>query len=221
MRAGLVIACGCVAALLSCSGEHKAEPRGGLQTTERVVRSFRGTVTAIVQITDFSGEALVVDGDPCWVVTVVLSADDKQKKGEADERCYAIHSPTKLFAMSAEEALNKTFDFTEYETRDEQGKVSWRRLEAVSLEVAFRDKIDPIVSPSARGWTIMPGPPDGRTTVVVNPRGERFNIGETAYPDFVPTTLWIVQVKELNARFLIIRVPPRGLRSGWDGSGLP
>jgi hypothetical protein len=43
---------------------------------------------------------------------------------------------------------------------------------------------------------------------VVNPRNEQFNIGETPYPSWVPATLWIVPVKELGARFLIIRVPP-------------
>ena len=68
------------------------------------------------------------------------------------------------------------------------------------------------MSLSGRGWAIRPGPPIGPsrrpTTVVVNPRGKEFNIGYTQYPDFPRATLWIVEVKELHARFLVIRVPP-------------
>ena len=70
----------------------------------------------------------------------------------------------------------------------------------------------PIISLSAAGWTIKPGPPEpGRndaTTVVVNPQQREFNIGVTPYPDIHPATLWIVEVKEFDARFLLIRVPP-------------
>jgi hypothetical protein len=76
----------------------------------------------------------------------------------------------------------------------------------------LREKTNPIVSVSAQGWTLKPGPPSNTsshpTTVVVNPKGGEFNIGTTAYPDFLAATLWIVEVKELKARFLIIRVPP-------------
>jgi hypothetical protein len=76
----------------------------------------------------------------------------------------------------------------------------------------MQEKIEPIVSVSAKGWTIKPGLPvtgsSSPTTIVVNPKGEELNIGETQYPDFLPATLWIVEVKELKARFLIIRVPP-------------
>jgi len=73
-------------------------------------------------------------------------------------------------------------------------------------------KMVPIVSVSAKGWTIKPGTPANGasrpTTILVNPNGEEFNIGETQYPDILPATLWIVEVKELKARFLVIRVPP-------------
>ncbi len=73
--------------------------------------------------------------------------------------------------------------------------------------------VEPIVSASAKGWSLKAGPPQGRsgafsTTVVVNPKGEEFNIGVTQYPDVLPATLWIVRVEELKARFLLIRVPP-------------
>ena len=75
------------------------------------------------------------------------------------------------------------------------------------------DKTTPIVSVSAKGWTLKPGPPEDTnssspTTIVMNPQGEAFNIGTTQYPDVLPATLWIVEVKELNARFLLIHVPP-------------
>jgi hypothetical protein len=49
------------------------------------------------------------------------------------------------------------------------------------------------------------------TTIVVNPEKQEFNIGVTPYPDItdiIPTRLWIVPVKELKARFLIIQVQP-------------
>ncbi len=73
-------------------------------------------------------------------------------------------------------------------------------------------KTVPIISASAKGWTIKPGTvangSSQPTTIVFNPKGEEFNIGETQYPDFIPATLWIVEVKELQARFLIIRIPP-------------
>ena len=85
---------------------------------------------------------------------------------------------------------------------------------AESPDIALPDRsvTEPIVSVSARGWSLRPGlpPPEKMhpTTVVVNPRGETFNIGTTAYPDILPATLWIVGVPALNARFLLIRVPP-------------
>lgn len=76
----------------------------------------------------------------------------------------------------------------------------------------FEDKTTPVVSRSAQGWTLKPGPKDPgsefTTTIVVNPKGKEFNIGVTRYPSFLPATLWIVEVKELRARFLFIRVPP-------------
>jgi nitrogen fixation protein len=71
-------------------------------------------------------------------------------------------------------------------------------------------KTKPNVSLSAKGWTIKPRPPrrPHPTTIVVNPAGQEFNIGETAYPDIHETNIWIVEVKELNAKFLLIHVPP-------------
>ena len=73
--------------------------------------------------------------------------------------------------------------------------------------------LTPIVSASAAGWNIKPGPPEKRkrshpTTIVVNPQGKAVNIGTTQYPDWVPATLWIVEVEELEARFLLIQVSP-------------
>jgi len=71
--------------------------------------------------------------------------------------------------------------------------------------------IEPIISVSARGWTLKPRPAPGKEwcdTIVVNPKGQEFNIGATQYPDWPPTKLWIVEVKELGARFLLIQVPP-------------
>lgn len=69
-----------------------------------------------------------------------------------------------------------------------------------------------LVSRSAHGWTLRPGPPEQGwtfpTTIVVNPKGKEVNIGTTQYPDIVPATLWIVEVEELHARFLFIRIPP-------------
>jgi hypothetical protein len=83
------------------------------------------------------------------------------------------------------------------------------REERASLE----PKLTPIVLQSAEGWTLRPGPPETDaphvpTTVVVNPRGESFNIGVTQYPDLLPATLWIVEEKSLKARLLLIRIPP-------------
>jgi hypothetical protein len=105
-----------------------------------------------------------------------------------------------------------------------KAKVDWMMLRSIRLiallclcgcattSPQWRERTDPIVSVSARGWTIKPGrSEDGsgwRTTVIVNPKGEEFNIGVTQYPDFLPATLWIVEVKQLDARFLLIRVPP-------------
>ncbi len=72
-------------------------------------------------------------------------------------------------------------------------------------------KTHPIISVSATGWTLKCGPKTNGSpsTIVINPRGEEFSIGSTAYPDTIfPVTLWIVAVRELHARFLIIRLPP-------------
>jgi hypothetical protein len=72
--------------------------------------------------------------------------------------------------------------------------------------------VAPIVSGSAEGWSLKPGIPIGAlprpTTIVINPRGQAFSIGETAYPDILPATLWIVETTTLPGRFLIIHVPP-------------
>jgi hypothetical protein len=80
---------------------------------------------------------------------------------------------------------------------------------------SFYDEEDllPVVSVSAQGWTVKPGPPEDETlnhptTVVVNPKGVEFNIGTTQYPDIFPPVLWIVEVKELETRFLLIKIGP-------------
>ena len=75
------------------------------------------------------------------------------------------------------------------------------------------DETKPLISLSAKGWNLKPGPPEDAdspfpTTIVVNPNGDEFNIGTTQYPDVIPATLWIVEVPELNGKFLLIRIPP-------------
>jgi hypothetical protein len=77
---------------------------------------------------------------------------------------------------------------------------------ATQPELISGAKTEPIVSGSAAGWTLRPGP--GRDTIVVNPEKQEFNIGETQYPDIIAARLWIVPIRELKARFLIVCVPP-------------
>lgn len=63
-----------------------------------------------------------------------------------------------------------------------------------------------LVTPSAAGWSVCPGP-DGQT-ILTNPAGRDFDVGETAYPDITPTHLIKVRVEELKADFLILHVAP-------------
>ena len=78
---------------------------------------------------------------------------------------------------------------------------------------AFYDP-DVLITPSAEGWQVKPGPPpeDGAnthpTTVLLNPKGTEYDIGQTQYPDVTMATLFCVDVRELNARFLVLYMPP-------------
>ncbi len=140
----LMVGCFCLLGLFSCSSTDRAEEQGETDTNDQLVRSFRGTVTGIVPVTQYSGKVAVAGIDPRWVVTIEVSPDEN-KRGRERKRSYAIHSPTKLFSQPADEVLNKTFDFREYETTGKTGRVLSRRLEVVLPEKPAR--LSTIISP--------------------------------------------------------------------------
>ncbi len=63
-----------------------------------------------------------------------------------------------------------------------------------------------VVEDSARGWQVEAD--DVGNTTLVNPRGQRFDVGPTQYPDINRTRLIKIAVQELRAEFLILYVPP-------------
>ncbi|MCY2930129.1 MAG: hypothetical protein NTV86_11675 [Planctomycetota bacterium] len=63
-----------------------------------------------------------------------------------------------------------------------------------------------LVAPSAAGWSLRPGP--DAQTVLTNPAGRDFDVGETMYPDITSTHLLMLHVEELKADFLVLHVDP-------------
>jgi hypothetical protein len=80
-------------------------------------------------------------------------------------------------------------------------------LTYIKLDASSDYTIGPKVSPSAKGWNLMEG--DNDTTIVINPEGKKINIGKTDFSDVISkVTLWVINVKELNAKFLVIYFSP-------------
>ena len=71
---------------------------------------------------------------------------------------------------------------------------------------AFPTQDNVLVAPSAAGWSVCPGP-DGQT-ILTNPAGRDFDVGETMYPCITSTHLLKIHVEELKADFLILHVNP-------------
>ncbi|HLX62610.1 MAG TPA: hypothetical protein VKX17_15135 [Planctomycetota bacterium] len=94
------------------------------------VRSFTGKVEQVLSKGEFSGKAIVVDADPRWIVVVSVLKAEKGVDPETKTLTYFIHSPTRLFAKSGDEAIGKELKFVESLSKSPDGKTSFRHLKA-------------------------------------------------------------------------------------------
>jgi hypothetical protein len=93
-------------------------------------------------------------------------------------------------------------------------RTNWRLLWWASVLVigsmpsalGMDSKTNVILHASAKGWSLRPG--TNNSTILTTPQGRSFNLGQTAYPDWAPTTLWKVYVEGLKMEFLLLHVPP-------------
>ncbi len=63
-----------------------------------------------------------------------------------------------------------------------------------------------VIEPSAAGWKVETGP-QGHT-ILINPSGRRFDVGETMYPDILTSHLFKLGVPRLEAEFLMLHFTP-------------
>lgn len=74
----------------------------------------------------------------------------------------------------------------------------------VVFAVEREEKTKAVIHPSAEGWDLKTG--EDRTTIVVSPKGNKTNIGETSYPDWATTTL--LRIDSNKRQYLVIYTPP-------------
>ncbi len=117
--AGIVLFTAC---LLNCiSGcNDSSSPNNRVDTPMKApgkwkeMSRFVAKVDAVSMLSRYAGEVQVVSHDPLWVVELSI---DRVLEGYSDKSteqkiAYAIHSPTKLFAMDSKDAIGKYFEFS-------------------------------------------------------------------------------------------------------------
>jgi len=80
----------------------------------RDICTFIGKIDGFSKLTEYTGQVRVVASDPNWVVELTVQDVIKGTPPVAQGQrvAYAIHSPTKLFAMIPEDAIGKQFELT-------------------------------------------------------------------------------------------------------------